>query len=168
MPAEIYKMFNANVYMDGSNDLAGRASEASMPAIEVETKEHSGLGMHGKLELPTGLKAMALGIKWDGFYADLLKASANPFKSHMFTFHGDVHVIDPSGDTIFNAAVWKISAKWKKGGSTSLKPQESAEFDDELSVHYCKLTYDGGDILEVDVINNIWRAGSEDVIPKTA
>ena len=52
---EIKKIFNANVYIDGTNSLLGRAREIVLPSVTMNTEEHKGLGMLGALELPVGL-----------------------------------------------------------------------------------------------------------------
>ncbi|MBK1691202.1 hypothetical protein CKO33_03355 [Ectothiorhodospira mobilis] len=77
-------MQDANVYLDGTNNLIGRAGEVTLPEISPAMSEHSGLGMLGTLELPAGLEALSMSTKWTGFYADHLRAGATPFRAHQF------------------------------------------------------------------------------------
>ena len=42
--SEINAIYNANVYLNGTN-LMGQAAEFKMPEIEISQDEHKGLGM---------------------------------------------------------------------------------------------------------------------------
>jgi P2 family phage contractile tail tube protein len=164
MPIQVNKIFNANIYLDGTNNLIGRAAEVTLPEISVATSEHSGLGMVGTLELPAGLQAMTLQIKWSGFYADHMKAGANPFKAHKFQVRGSVETYGAEGRVAEAPVVWHVTASWKKAALGGVKPKEAAEFEDELAATYVKVVHDGEELLEVDVLQNIWRAAGEDVL----
>lgn len=161
---ELNKIFNANVYFDGTLSLIGRAAEFELPEISVAKADHKGLGMFGKLQLPAGLEEMTAKIKWTGFYADHLKAAANPFSSHKLQVRASVETWTAEGRSKEVAAVWHLTARWHKAKLGQFKPQENTEFDDELAVSYVKMIYDSAVVCEIDVFNNIWTVGGADVL----
>jgi P2 family phage contractile tail tube protein len=164
MSIQVNKIFNANIYLDGTNNLIGRAAEVALPDIAPAVSEHSGLGMVGTLELPSGLQPLTMTIKWTGFYAEHLRAGANPFKAHQFQVRGSLETYAAEGRVAEVPVVWLVTAAWKKGALGSIKPKEAAEFEDEMAATYVKVLHDGEELLEVDVMQNIWRAGGEDVL----
>ena len=66
----IQQILNANVYIDGTNNLIGRASSITLPDVKATVESHRGLGMIGTVEYPTGLDVLTTKIKWAGFYAE--------------------------------------------------------------------------------------------------
>lgn len=166
MAIELNKIFNANVYLDGTTSLIGRAGELTLPEVSVATSEHKALGMFGTLELPGGLEAMTCEIKWTGFYADHLRAAANPFKSHKLQVRGSLESWTAEGRTREVPVVWHMTANWTKAKLGVLKPQENGEFDDAMSVSYVKVLHDGEPVCEIDVFNNIWTVNGEDVLAR--
>jgi phage contractile tail tube protein, P2 family len=164
--AEINKITNANVYLDGTASLIGRAGELTLPELSVATTEHKALGMFGTLELPAGLEAMTCEVKWTGFYADHLRAAANPFASHKLQVRGSLETWTAEGRTREVPVVWLMTATWKVAKLGVLKPQENGEFDDELSVSQVKVTHDGAPVCEIDVFNNIWIVNGVDVLAR--
>lgn len=162
----VSKIFNANVYLDGVNSLIGRADEVELPDIEVETEDHKGLGMVGKLKLPSGLKELKAKIKWSGFYAEHLKAGANPFRAHALQLRGSVETYDAGGRVEELPVVVFLTASWTKAGLGKYEAQKAVAFEDELAVTYVKVVHDGKEVLEVDVLQNIWRVDGEDVLAR--
>jgi hypothetical protein len=165
MAIEVNKLFNGNVYLDGTKELIGRASEITLPKIQPATHEHSGLGMVGSLSLPAGLQEMELEIKWSGFYADHLKAAGNPFTTNKLQARGNHEVYTPEGRTEERPFVVQMTGWWKETGLGTLKAREAADgYDDKLTLSYLKVMLGGEPLYEVDVYNNVWRVGGEDVL----
>ncbi len=164
MAIQVNKVFNANVYLDGDKSLVGRASEVSLPDLEMSVNEHTGLGMVGSLEVPQGLNALTMSVKWNGFYAEHLRAGANPFRSRSLQIRASVETYGPGGRVEEKPVVWLVTASWKKAGLGTPTPKEALELEDELTCSYVKVTHDGTDVMEIDVLQNIWNVGGEDVL----
>ena len=164
MPIQVNKVTNANIYLDGDKSLIGRAAEVTLPDIEMAMNEHTGLGMVGSLELPQGLNALTMSVKWNGFYAEHLRAGANPFASHSMQVRASVETYGAAGRVEERPVVWLVTASWKKTGLGAPKPKEAMEFEDELAVSYIKTTFDGEDVMEIDVLQNIWNVNGEDIL----
>jgi len=166
MAISIQKLFNANVYLDGNLDLMGRASEITLPKLKPTTNEHTGVGMVGSLVLPAGgLQEQELEIKWAGFYQDHLRAAANPFETNNLQIRGNLETHDNSGRSQQQPYILKVTGWWKEAGLGTVKPREAADgYDDTLTLNYLSLKVGGADLLEIDVFNNIWRSGGEDLM----
>jgi P2 family phage contractile tail tube protein len=165
MAIQVSKVFNANVYIDGTNEQIGRASEIKLPDIAATVSEHKGLGMVGTLELPSGLQAMVLAIKWSGFYGDQVRFGGNPFQARKLQIRASHETYGAEGRVEQLPLVVLATGHWKKMAPGTFKPQEAADgYDDELAVSYLKISLDGTELLEVDVFQNIWRVDGEDVL----
>lgn len=165
MATNIQKLFNANLYLDGTNDLIGRLAEIELPTLEPEKHEHSGLGMVGSLSLPSGLQELVVSMKWAGFYGDHLKVSANPFATHTLQARGNHETYTPEGRTEQLPYVVQMRGWWQKTALGTLKPREAADgYDDEVTLSYLKVKLGGEDLAEVDVFANKWVVGGEDVL----
>jgi P2 family phage contractile tail tube protein len=164
MGIAINKVFNANVYLDGTNDLMGRAAEIKLPELAAKMAEHSAVGMVGTLELPTGLDKMSMTFKWAGFYPEVVKAQMNPFGAHKFQIRCNLETYDASGRAAQVPLVILVTASSKKAALGTVKAQESLNSDDEWSVTYIKVTSNGEELVEVDVYQNIWKVGGVDVL----
>lgn len=161
---QVQKIYNVNVYIDGTNNLLGRASEMTLPEVTAAQDEHSALGMFGKIMLPTGLDPLEAKIKWNGFYADQQKFGANPFTAHKLQVRGNLQVFDATGLAAEQPFVAHLTCKFKKSPLGVYAPQASPEFEQELSVTYVKTILNGEELVEIDVLNNVWKVGGNDIL----
>lgn len=160
----VSKVFNANVYIDGTNSLLGRAKEVTLLDVVANTEEHKGLGMVGALELPNGLAAMVTKIKWAGWYPDQLTLGANPFKSHKLQLRASVEEYGAGGRVGEKALVVLLTVSWKKTPLGAFVSGAGQEPEDELTTTYVKVTLDGKELVEIDVHENVWRVNGVDVL----
>jgi len=161
---DVQKIFHANAYLDGTNSLLGRASELTLPELVATTTEHTALGMFGKVELATGIEPMVTKVKWNGFYADRVLAGSNPFIHHKLQLRGNCEVHNAAGLVGTKSVVALMTVKWKKSPMGVFAPQTSPDFEDELSTTYFKLSLDGKELVEVDVLNQIWKVDGKDIL----
>lgn len=157
------RITNANVYMDG-NSLLGKVEEITLPSLKVKTVEHKTLGLVGTLELPAGIEKMEGKIKWTSFYSDVLKLMANPFGFQQLQVRGSLETYTTQGRTVQVAvvAVLTIFSKDLPGGS--FKQHDPVDMETNFSAIYFKLTIGGEDIVEFDVLSNIYKAGGQDIL----
>lgn len=162
MALTVSKIINANVYINGADQL-GRVSEAKLPELVAATTEHKGLGMIGVLELPAGMQVLTMTLKWAGFYGDVAALSANPFKTHSLQFRASHETYGADGRIAEVPLVATVRGRWKKFQLGTFKPQESAEWEDELTCDYVKVELGGRELVEFDATNNIWRVDGVDL-----
>jgi P2 family phage contractile tail tube protein len=160
----ISKIFNGNVYVDGTSNLLGKASEITLPDIAVETDEHMALGMIGKVSLPTGLALMEAKIKWAGFYAEQLVNGANPFQAHKLQVRASVESYEAEGRVEETPLVVLMTCRWKKTPLGVIGAQAATEYEEELTVTYVKVTLGGKELIEVDVLENVWKVNGVDIL----
>lgn len=161
---EISQILNANVYIDGTNNLLGRAASITLPDVKATIETHRGLGMIGSVEFPTGLEVLVTKIKWAGFYADAVKLGSNPFASHKLQARASVEAFGPGGRVSEESLVCSLICSWKTKPLGTFAPGTKQETEDELSTTYLKLTQNGKDLIEIDVHQNVWKVDGVDVL----
>jgi P2 family phage contractile tail tube protein len=160
---EINRLTNANIYIDG-NSLLGRAEEIQLPQIKSLMQEHKALGMVGKAEFFAGLDKMDAKIKWASMYADVLAKAANPMKTVQLQVRASLETYEANGRTTEAPVVAMLTGAFKTLPMGTYKQHENSEFETEMSVYYAKLTVGGTDIVEIDVLANIYKVSGVDVL----
>lgn len=160
---QIRKIYNANVYLAGTNSLLGRAKEVALPELVVNMDAHRGLGQIGDIELPTGLAALVTKIKWAGWYPEQLE-NANPFAATQLQVRANTQVFGAGGLEQEQALVVLLTVTWKKSPLGTISAGTAGEPEDELATTYVKVTLGGEELLELDVHANIWRVKGVDVL----
>ncbi len=161
----ISKITNASVYLDGTNDMIGRAAEITLPKVAAKQDEHKPLGLIGTIKLPGGLEAMEMSIKWDSFFADALKHRLNPYRVTQLQVRADLETYGPGGREDETPVVLIARVTWSEAALGAIKGGEKMDGqDDTVQVSYLKLAVDGDEQLEVDIWNNIWRVNGEDLL----
>ncbi len=162
---EIHRITNANVYLDGQS-LLGRAESVDLPSIKAKMAEHKAVGMVGTIEAFAGFEKLEGKIRWASFYADVLKKVANPFKAVQLQVRGSMPII--LGGSVSREApiVAMLTVVFKSLPGGAFKQHENVELETEFVAYYMKLTVDGQDVTEIDVLENIYKAGGVDLLAK--
>ncbi len=163
MPVAIQKITNGNLYLDGESFM-GRAEEITLPKIETNFTEHKGLGLHGTLELPGGLKAMEAKIKWGNVYTEVMRKAANPYKARMIMVRSSAEIFTSAGRIAEFPCVTIMNGFFRNVDAGVYAQNTTVNLETDLSVHYLKITHAGVVLLEVDVMNNIYRAEGSDLL----
>lgn len=163
MAADIKKLTNANVYLDGAS-LLGKAEEIDLPNITHKLAEHKALGMIGTPEFFSGIDKMEARIKWSSLYADVLKKASNPTKTVQLQVRASLETYEASGRTGEQPVVVFLTAQFKNIPTGNYKQHENSEFESSLTVFYVKMEIDGAEIMEVDVLANIYKVDGVDVL----
>ena len=137
-----------------------------MPDIEFEFIEHKGLGLHGTVELPSGLNAMEGEVIWDSFYPEVRTRAYNPYKNVQLMARSNLQVFDSRGLAAEEPLVTIMNVAFKKTTGGSLKNKEATEHSDTFKIYSVKQTLAGKEILFVDVLANIYRVNGQDVLQK--
>jgi P2 family phage contractile tail tube protein len=161
---QIAKLYNANVYLDGDLNLLGRASEITLPEVVAKIEEHRALGMVGTVELPTGIETLVAKVKWQSFFADAMARSLNPFRAVKLQVRSSLEVYEAEGRIEQVPVVCAMTARFKKSPLGGFKAGEHQEREEELSVTYLKLTVGDRELVEIDVVENIWLVDGEDLL----
>lgn len=158
---QLNRITNANIYIDG-NCLLGRAEEIKLPDITAMLTDHKALGMVGKIELPSGFDKMEGEIKWNSFYSDVMLKAANPFTMVQLQCRSSVDTYGPMGRTVQQSLVTFLSVMFKKVPLGNFKQNDNAEFPSQFACYYVKQQLNGLDMVELDVLANIFKVGGDD------
>ena len=159
----VKRVTNANVYVDG-NSILGTVEEATLPDIKYKLSEHKALGMIGVVEFFSGIDKLEAKLKWNSFYADVLAKFANPFKTLSIQVRASIETYGAAGRTEEKPLVAYMTVQATNFPAGSFKQHDNVELESTLGVTYYKLVIDGKDIVEIDVMSNIYKVSGSDVL----
>lgn len=160
---EIAKVFNARVYIDGT-DFIAKAEEVDLPKVRFKFADTKALGIYAESELPTGLDKMEARIKFNSVYPDFVALAADPFSVRTVIVRAPYQVWTQQGVSKTAPLKAELRGFFKEFDTAKLKRADSAEAEATLSVIYYKLEVDGQDIVEVDTFNNIYKVKGKDIL----
>lgn len=158
---QLNRVTNANIYVDG-NCLLGKAEEIKLPDITAMMSEHKALGMVGKIELPSGFEKMEGEIKWNSFYRDVWLKMNNAYSMVQLQVRSSVETYGAMGRMQQQPLVTFLSVMFKKNPMGTFKQNDNAEFSSSFACYYIKQQLAGEDMLELDVLANIYKVGGVD------
>lgn len=160
---QINRVTNANVYIDGASML-GRAEEISLPTIKTMQSPHKALGMIGQMEFFSGLDKLEAKIKWNSFYPEFLKKAANPFKAVQLLVKSSMDIEDSTGRTDEQPITISLTGTFKEIPTGNFKQHDNVELESTLGITYIKMEINNEEILEIDVMANIYRVDGVDLM----
>ncbi|KUM02927.1 phage tail protein [Chromobacterium sp. F49] len=163
MAVQVNNIVNANIYL-GGNNLLGCAEEIKLPVLKAVMKDHKALGMFGKLKLPAGFEALEGDIKWSSFYLDAFRAVANPLRALQLMCRSNVESWNAQGLSQERELVTLLTVSFQEFPLGSFKQHEQVDFPSKFTATYIKQTLAGQDVVELDVMSNIFRVGGEDML----
>ncbi len=162
MPIEISKVTNARVYINGT-DFIAKAEEVDLPKIKFKTTETKGLALIGETELPTILEKMEARFKFNSIYPEFIKIASNPFETASVIIKAPSAIYTQLG-VQFKPFRAELRGTFKEFDTGKIKKGENAEAEATMSVYYYKLEYDGKEVYEVDILNNILKIDGKDML----
>ena len=163
MPIEVGKVFNARVYIDGT-DFIAKAEEVDLPKVRFKFADAKALGLYGEMELPAGLDKLEARIKFNSIYSDFIALASNPFVLRTIIVRASKQDWDQRGVAREVPVKAEIRGFFKEFDSGKFKAREAAEAEATISVLYYKLEVDGKEVVEVDVMNNIYKVEGRDIL----
>lgn len=142
---------NANVFLNGDSQL-GKADEVSVSA-DYRFSEKKPLGMMTATEFFTGLDKIEAKIKWNSFYADVLKKTANPLVNVNLQIRSNVELWEGDELTGEVPMVIHLRAKQRNMPNFGFKQGDPVENESTFRIVYVKIVDNGATILEIDVEN---------------
>jgi uncharacterized protein len=158
MPA-VMKHFN--VFQNGVS-YRGKAEEVTPPKLTRKMEEWRGAGMLGPIQLDMGMEGMELEWSVGGIDKDMLtQFGAITADSIMLRFAGAAQN-DDTGDWVAVEIV--VHGRQKELDFGSFKPGDKTTVKATMPLTYYKLSIDGEDVIEIDLINFIAVMGGKDVL----
>lgn len=164
MAIAVKRVTNANVYLTGTGSLLGRAEEVNLPDIKAKMSEHKALGMVGALELPSGLDKMEMKIKWNSIYADTAKKFNDITTARQLQIRTSVETYTSAGRTEQAPARVSVTVLPKNIPLGNFKQHDNVELEQMFTVTYVKVEVNNEPIVEIDVLNNIYKVDGVDLL----
>lgn len=161
---DIQKIYHSTLYVDGDVDMLGKFAEVKVPDLTATVNEHRGGGMFAPVELVSGLEKLVLSVKWNTYFPEAVKFGANPFKARRLQIRGNHETHNADGLAAQVPVVITVQGSWKKAGGFTFKPGEHGDTDDEVACTYLRVEVDGVELYEIDVLNNIYKVGGDDLL----
>lgn len=152
---------NANLYIDG-NSLLGQAEEFKLPVVKFKMAEHKAVGMIGTIKLPSGFDALEGEVKWNSFYKDVWGKLLDPYTAIQLQARGSLETYNSQGRQAQVPYVVFLTGSFYEVPPGDFKQNDKAEFQSKFFATYMKQTVDGNDVLEVDVMANIYKVNGTD------
>ena len=158
---QVNRVTNANIYING-NCLLGRADEIKLPDITTMMSEHKAVGMIGKIELPTGFDKLEGEIKWNSYYPEVWGTLADPFTMVQLQCRSSLDTYSANGRIAQVPLVTFLTVAFKKNPMGTFKQNDNAEFGSSFAAYYVKQQVGGQDVIELDVLANIYKVNGVD------
>lgn len=159
----INRITNANIYLNGRS-LLGQAESIDLPDVTHKMSDHKALGLVGTPEFPGGIDKLTAKVKWNSYYREVLLADANPTKTHQLQCRGSVETWTSAGRTAEVPIVTLMTVLFKKFPLGKFKQNDNVERESDLAVYYIKQSMGGEDIVELDVLANIYKINNVDIL----
>jgi hypothetical protein len=158
---QISRVTNANVYLEGQSFL-GRAEEINLPTVKFKMSEHKAIGLFGSMEFPSGMDKMECKIKWNSLYPEVMKILANPFKSVTMQVRASIEGYNSEGRIEELPLVIFLTVQSKDFPLGNFKQHDNVELENMFNVYYFKMEIDSEEIIEVNVLSNIYKVNGVD------
>ena len=158
----VTKVYDANIFVNNTST-HGLASEVTPPVLTAVMADYKAMGMAGSLELFNGFDKMETTIKWTYPDNETQKVFANFMKPVDLMIRSSKAQYD-TGTIEEVPIVMYVKGYSKTHPSGTFKSKEDTELESSVTVNYYKLEIDGEPIVEVDVLNNIYKVGGEDLL----
>lgn len=158
---EISRVFNARVYIDGT-DFIAKAEEVDLPKVKFKFADTGGLGLYGEAELPTGLDKLEARLKFNSMYPEFVAIAADPFTARTVIVRASKQDWTTQGMVREVPLKAELRGFFKESDSGKFKKANASEMEATMSLYYYKLEIDGNEVLEIDVFNNIYKVYGED------
>lgn len=153
------KLKHMNIFEDGVSYI-GQAKEISTPKLALKTESYRGGGMLAEVEIDMGLEKLELEITFGGLMPDTVKKfGVAKLDGVQLRFAGSYQSEDTGTVDAIEIAM--------RGRYTEIDPDKAKAGDDtemkvKAALTYYKLSINGADIVEIDVVNMIYIVNGVD------
>lgn len=154
------KLFAFNVYANGGS-LLGIAEELTTPKLTRKTEDFQGAGMLGSAAVFLGFDAGALDmdLTLGGLTAELLKTYGDNIDGLQLRFAGS-YLNDATGEAM--PCEIQVRGRLTETDWGNAKQGDNTQHKYTLKNTYVKISIDGSEMFELDVLNFIWKVNGSD------
>lgn len=138
----------------------GVAEEVELPKLAMKIEDFRAGGMIGEVGINLGLEKLEMTHKYAGIVPELFTGFASPtIDSELIRFAG-AYQRDDTGDVSAVEIVMRGRHTELDGGNS--KAGEKTETSIKSALTYYKMTIDGKEVLEIDLINSVFKVDGKD------
>lgn len=152
---KVNRITNANVYLDNDSFL-GQVEEVNAPEIKFKKSPFKALGLFFDVDFTSGIEKMEFKMKTNSFYPKLLKKLADPTTQKAIQIRGSMQVWEGRELSGEQPVVVYMNVQSQSFPGAAFKQTDNVEMESGFNVFYYKLEINGEEILEIDVLNNIF------------
>ncbi|MDY4299379.1 phage major tail tube protein [Pseudomonas salmasensis] len=159
------KLKNLNLFNDG-NSYLGVAKSVTLPALGRKMEAYRGGGMNGPVKADLGMSDEGIQFEWKTGGLDLISLrqfGAVNASSVALRFSGPYQQDDTGEVSIVEVVVRGRHETIEMGDA---QPGEDTEHSMTTTCSYYKLTVDGEEIIEIDLLNFVENVNGVDMLEK--
>lgn len=152
-----------NVFNNGESFL-GVAEEVELPKLNMKIEDYRAGGMIGEVGINLGLEKLELTHKYAGIVPELFKGFASDrIDSELIRFAG-AYERDDTGEVSAVEVLMRGRHTEMDGGNS--KAGDKTETSIKSALTYYKMTVDGKEIVEIDMLNSVLKIEGKDMYEK--
>lgn len=151
-----------NVFIDGASYI-GEAKSITLPKLTQKLESYRGAGMPGSVKVNLGLDDDALELEYTmgGLTADIAKLLGGSINQCNLRFAGTFQKDDSEE---YSKVEVNVTGRHKEQDLGEFKQGESSQTKYSMTCVYYRLTIDGEDVIEIDIINMIYKVNGVDLL----
>ena len=153
------KLKHFNVFYNGE-EFFGQATEITLPKLAMKAEAYRGGGMPGEVDIDLGVEKLELEHSYGGLMYQIIKDMGITSVSGVLLRFAGSYQRDDTGDVDAVEAVCRgRHTEVDMGGA---KAGDDTEFKVKSSLSYYKLTVNGTTLIEIDMVNMIYKVNGVD------
>jgi P2 family phage contractile tail tube protein len=158
------KLKNFNVFNDGESYM-GQVAEVNLPKLTRKMEEWRAGGMGQPLKIDLGAEAMSMDWTCGGMMRGILSQYAVTKHDGVQLRFAGAYIGEDSDEP--DAVEVVIRGRHSEMDPGAAKPGDDTAFKVVTEISYYKLTINGEDVIEIDVINMVEKVNGDDRLAKT-
>lgn len=153
------KLKHFNVFYNGENFI-GQATEITLPKLARKTEGYRGAGMSGEVKADLGMEPLEIEHSYGGLMTEIYRDfGIAKIDGVMLRFAGSYQRDDTDA---VDAVEIVVRGRHEEIDPGNAKAGDDTEFKVKSALSYYKLTVNGEDLVEIDLVNMVEKIGGED------
>lgn len=148
-----------NLFQDGAG-YKGEVTEVNLPKLAIKTEDYRSGGMLGDVAIDLGIEKLEMEVKFGGLMSEMKEFFGSPNIDGVALRYAGSYQRDDTGEVEAVEVVTRGRYTEIDGGSS--KSGDDTEETYKAALTYYKLIVNGKDLIEIDLINDIYVVNGKD------